>query len=505
MVRGSHSVNVSGDMMAGQAGWYNAPGEAGLLRYWNGSAWTEHRQPVPDAVPDAVESAPVAEAVVESSVEPAFEPAAAVVEPEPEPDPEPDPEPEPEPEPAAEAPHDPSPAPTPIADSITPSVPSAPTAAGNDWAPPDLATEPDWSMDQFEKQFEKPSPVEPNEPALTYESNFTQGFDSPSPVPAGPDSTRFDSPSLDSRNFDAPSVFASIFATPLASPGVSPELAAAPAPTAVQTSTAIPMPAAAVVEPTLLEPAVHEPDLVTVTDPTAPPVPSVDPAASVSRFAPEAPLSAALRYAPPPAAEAVIPSAEDRATFAAAKASVPEPDAAPNPKRKRLVRALGTMVLGFAIILIGAALVFFMGQQPVATSGQVQTLGIITSLGASNGECTPTARFAAGTGSYSATTGTAVSPCVFGLGQSVSVVYSPANPDASGRIVVPNLIQQYLWVVAVLGLAVVLISLLVFVFGAGSLAAGVAIVREGRPEKQGAGNSSSPRRRRRSEPADAGR
>jgi hypothetical protein len=39
-----------GEEMAGQAGWYRAPGEEGLLRYWNGTVWTDHRQPDPAAV-----------------------------------------------------------------------------------------------------------------------------------------------------------------------------------------------------------------------------------------------------------------------------------------------------------------------------------------------------------------------------------------------------------------------------------------------------------------------
>jgi hypothetical protein len=39
-----------GEEMAGQAGWYRAPGEEGLLRYWNGTIWTDHRQPDPAAV-----------------------------------------------------------------------------------------------------------------------------------------------------------------------------------------------------------------------------------------------------------------------------------------------------------------------------------------------------------------------------------------------------------------------------------------------------------------------
>jgi Protein of unknown function (DUF2510) len=37
--------------MAGQAGWYRAPGEEGILRYWNGTVWTNHRQPDPAAEP----------------------------------------------------------------------------------------------------------------------------------------------------------------------------------------------------------------------------------------------------------------------------------------------------------------------------------------------------------------------------------------------------------------------------------------------------------------------
>jgi hypothetical protein len=44
-ILGDRCVNFRGEKMAGQAGWYRAPGEDGILRYWNGSAWTDHRQP----------------------------------------------------------------------------------------------------------------------------------------------------------------------------------------------------------------------------------------------------------------------------------------------------------------------------------------------------------------------------------------------------------------------------------------------------------------------------
>lgn len=46
--------------MAGQAGWYRAPGEQGVLRYWDGTTWTHHRQPDPTATP----AEPVAPAVL---------------------------------------------------------------------------------------------------------------------------------------------------------------------------------------------------------------------------------------------------------------------------------------------------------------------------------------------------------------------------------------------------------------------------------------------------------
>jgi hypothetical protein len=102
--------------MAGQAGWYRAPGEDGLLRYWNGSAWTEHRQPAPVAVPVAAPVIVPVAITVDSVPEPVL------------------------PIPAAQAPM------TQRHVATEPLAPQ-PTAVV---AP----AEPDWSMDQFEKQFE---------------------------------------------------------------------------------------------------------------------------------------------------------------------------------------------------------------------------------------------------------------------------------------------------------------------------------------------------------------
>ena len=365
--------------MAGQAGWYHAPGEEGLLRYWNGRAWTEHRQPAPAAV--------------------------SVTGPE------------------AEA----APEPTPF-DEI-----------GNDFSVGSVqpSTAPDWSMDQFERQFE---------------SQFT---DAPlaSPEP------------------------------PLVVPGdQAPQLDAQQ------------------------DPFVDFASVLSASDATTDDQQASD--AQVSRFAPQ-PVSAALRFAPPPVLPErplapSVPSAADLAAMLdVPAAAATEQKVAQSRQRRVLVGAVRGMLAGLAIILIGAALVFFLGQQSAAAVGQTQTLGIITALGSTGGSCSPTARFAAGSDSYTAGTGAAVSPCQFQLGQSVSVVYSPANPKASGRIVVPDLLQVYSWAAPVLGIVVLVLSVLVFVFGAGSLAAGIAIMRDGRQDAPRR-RSSGGRRRRSAAPESAG-
>ena len=40
--------------MSAQAGWYESPGEPGMLRYWGGDSWTDHRQPTPTSPPAPV-------------------------------------------------------------------------------------------------------------------------------------------------------------------------------------------------------------------------------------------------------------------------------------------------------------------------------------------------------------------------------------------------------------------------------------------------------------------
>ena len=45
----STPMNPTEVVLTADAGWYAAPDEPGLERYWSGSAWSEDRRPLADA------------------------------------------------------------------------------------------------------------------------------------------------------------------------------------------------------------------------------------------------------------------------------------------------------------------------------------------------------------------------------------------------------------------------------------------------------------------------
>src|SRR5665213_544630 len=75
LIRGAEHL---GGEMAAQPGWYEAPGESGMLRYWSGDAWTEHRQPAPPVGAPVVPAAAswtdqtVAQPVLQPVMQPAY-------------------------------------------------------------------------------------------------------------------------------------------------------------------------------------------------------------------------------------------------------------------------------------------------------------------------------------------------------------------------------------------------------------------------------------------------
>jgi uncharacterized protein DUF4352/uncharacterized protein DUF2510 len=112
------------------AGWYPDPDGSGGQRYWDGSAWTEHRSPAahePTEPPAPAQPPGSEQPTTVVPTRPAEEHVGAHRASEPEPEPEPTPEPEPEPEPGPTAVID-LPASVPSAQQTTPIIPPPPVA-----------------------------------------------------------------------------------------------------------------------------------------------------------------------------------------------------------------------------------------------------------------------------------------------------------------------------------------------------------------------------------------
>jgi hypothetical protein len=346
-------VNFRGEKMAGQAGWYRAPGEDGMLRYWNGSAWTDHRQ---QAAPD--------------------------------------------PKPARV-----------------------------------LAEEPD-PMAEYERQFEKPSP-DLDRPSFDLDQRHfeTSSAVSDTPVPASPATQPLYRPQ------------AALAPTP--APVVAPEFAGAPAST-----------------PRSFAPAPSSPAIAGSLGPIA--------------------LGPAVTPAPPTEFEQVL--SESSAIAIAPKAPAHrEPLAIEAPaataaagNRKAVVSSVRSMVIAILVILLGIGAMAFFSAQNQAGSGEVKTIGIVTSFGSTTGNsCSPIARFAVKGKSFTASSTTVISPCPVGLGQDVDVIYSAADPASAAHIQLGSSFAQYLWLIPLGGILFFLASLVSFIVRAGSILAGIALVRDG--------------------------
>ena len=155
--------------------------------------------------------------------------------------------------------------------------------------------------------------------------------------------------------------------------------------------------------------------------------------------------------------------------------------------RKRVLVAVRGMLIGLAIVIVGLVAMGLVSANIFGGAGEAKASGIVTSLGSTaNNACAPIARFAVTGKSYTAGAA-AVSPCPVGLGQTVDIFYSSANPGADARIAIGTGITQYLWVIPVLGVFLLAISIGLFVVRAGSVAGGIALIRDGKRRSRNPG------------------
>ena len=415
--------------MAGQAGWYPAPGEEGLLRYWDGATWTNHRQPRPDQVPAAP-----AEAV--TPIEPELADDA----------------------PLDDASIEPTPAdPEPVAVAISASTADAPVLTDPS-ASGMSATE--LAIIEFEKQFER-------QEAEAFAHAGTQ----PQAPSFGVDASTPDAPVVPALDKSASEASAPTFGDmPLDAP--APTLDAPAAPTPESSITDAPAVSASTVEPPSLDARTF-----------AAPAPAPAPAGSQSRFAPPS-----LLNAPAPTLHDPIPGplvggvtdmwnlvSEDdgidaptqaRPTSASNKPVAKGRPAAQAKRKKGMSGGARGILIGILVILIGAGAIAYLTFQTSAAAGQAIANGIVTDLGVSTSAgastCAPVAEFAVGGHSYTASTSVPVTSCPIQLGQSVSVIYDAAAPTTSGRIQIPSPFGLLVWLIPLTGLVIVIASLIAF-------------------------------------------
>jgi hypothetical protein len=221
--------------------------------------------------------------------------------------------------------------------------------------------------------------------------------------------------------------------------------------------------------------------------PSASPRPHYEPASPIASIpqgqlastvlapAPRSPVPDPTVLAPTPApapAPALVPAIAPVAQDAAERKASAD-------KRKRVLVTVRGMWIGIVIVVIGFVVTGLMSANIFSGPGQLKASGIVTSLGSTaDNSCTPIARFAVTGRSYTASA-SAVSPCPVGLGQSVDIFYSPADPGTDGHIVIGSGISQYAWAIPLLGALLFVGSLVTFIVRAGSIAGGIALVRDG--------------------------
>jgi hypothetical protein len=371
-----HCVNFRGEKMAGQAGWYRAPGEEGLLRYWNGTTWTNHRQPAPAVTP-------------------------------------------PEPAPGL-------------------SIPATTMAEDTD------------PMAEYERQFASPTPSAFDLPSFDFDQ---RQFEAASPTTDTTTLAPVPAPQPQYRPLAALAP-ATVPASEFAGAPTSVPRSFAPRPTPTVPASLGPIALGPALAAPIALPATVEP---TQTTPSAP-----------SEFEQVFSESQAI---------AADPKAPARRELLAIAAPAP---AGLAPNRKAVMSAVRGMGIGIIVIVIGIAAMAFFGAQSLAAAGELKTTGIVTSLGLTTGNsCTPIARFAVKGRSFTADSNTAINPCPVGLGQDVDVIYATADPASAARIQLGTSLTQYLWLLPLLGGLFFLASLAIFVVRAGSILAGIALVRDG--------------------------
>ncbi|WP_412871124.1 DUF3592 domain-containing protein [Cellulomonas sp. 179-A 4D5 NHS] len=167
-------------------------------------------------------------------------------------------------------------------------------------------------------------------------------------------------------------------------------------------------------------------------------------------------------------------------------------------RRQGIGGAVKTAVLGLVFLVIGLGALHLVGQDD-AGPGDVTTQGTVvdqqwhtnhSSTSGSRRMCSPAAEFTVDGQVYTAVSNSSSGSCP-AIGTTVTVVYDPADPGATGRLPAPATVALLLWLFPVAGAVMLLTGIGTFVARAASIGAGVALLTDGLRRRRAGASSAA--------------
>lgn len=211
------------------------------------------------------------------------------------------------------------------------------------------------------------------------------------------------------------------------------------------------------------------PTLPTASDPAPVPLPAqhaelADPSTAPTRF--HLDTAVGLGFAVDgialggPSQLTELGAVADRLRSAARQAGA---DARLQPRATGIRGAVKAMVVGLVVIALGVALVLFFSAQHAVGAGEASTQGTVVADPGIGSGCNPVVQFQVASRTYQASEGTGGSCKSDAAGDSVTVIYSIANPSQGARYVFPNPLESFDLLVPLLGVVILISGLFTFV------------------------------------------
>ena len=199
-------------------------------------------------------------------------------------------------------------------------------------------------------------------------------------------------------------------------------------------------------------------------------------------WAPESLIGTAKKYIGDPNVQAT-------GTAAAGGALIADGIVGFGEKRQGLGGAIGTIIFGIVwlVMTMTPGMPF---SNPEPRAGSVHAQATVTNVQVnSKGNCSPVAELTVGGTAYTVRSNVSQSPCPYMKGEKVEVTYHPTDPAATAAFTPSGFYKTFLTFAPWIGVLVIAGGVWTFIKRAGSIAAGIFLLRKGlRARKAQKGN-----------------